>query len=301
MPRHSTIDFEALRYFLVSAESGKFGRAARTLGIETASLSRRIARIEDELGLTLFERGHDGIRLTEGGHAVLIHARRVLADLGALLATGNERALGAVGQIHLGMRLPSIGEPIQGLLAEWHVHYPNVDVIVHEMNERDIFTAIETRRLDLAFLTKHTLWPRAAGAPIYRERLLAALPRGHRLARQKRLRWNDLREELFLVQGWDESQTAREYYASFMGSGVRFGTHSASKQSVLGLVGAGFGITLVTQAQAQVGIPGVIFRHLLEDNASVEVQLVWAPENEDATAGRFVSFMRDLAASRRLL
>lgn len=62
----STIDFEALRYLIVSAEAGKLSRAACTLGIGTASLSRRLHRIEDELGLTLFERGHDGIRLTAG-------------------------------------------------------------------------------------------------------------------------------------------------------------------------------------------------------------------------------------------
>jgi len=297
----STIDFEALRYLLVAAEAGKLSRAARALGIETASLSRRLHRIEDELGLTLFERGHDGIRLTDGGQAITIHARRVLADLGALFTTGNARALGTVGQIHLGIRLPSVGEPIQSLLAAWHDRYPNVNVIVHEMNERDILTAIGERRLDLAFMMKHTLWPRAVAAPIYRERLLAALPKCHSLARQKRLGWKDLHEEVFLVQGWEESQMAREHYASFMGSGVRFATHSASKQSVLGLVGAGFGITLVTQAQAHVRIPGVVFRHILEENAEVEVQLAWVPENEDATVGRFVSFMREMSASRRLL
>jgi DNA-binding transcriptional LysR family regulator len=297
----STIDFEALRYLLISSEVGKLGRAAEVLGIETASLSRRLARVEDELGLTIFERGHDGIRLTAGGQVVIVHVRRLLANLDALLVIGHNRASGSIGQIRLGMRLPSVGEPIQSLLAAWRERYPNVDLIVHEMNERDMLTAIEERRLDLAFMTKHTLWPWAAGVAIYRERLLAALPKGHRLLRQKRLCWKDLCEEVFLVQGWDDSQTAREYYASFLGSGIRFGTHSASKQSVLGLVGAGFGMTLVTQAQAHVRIPGVVFRHILEDNASVEVQLVWAPENEDAAAGRFVTFMREMSASRGLL
>jgi DNA-binding transcriptional LysR family regulator len=297
----STIDFEALQYLLISSEFGTLSRAAESLGIETASLSRRLARVEDELGLTIFERGHGGIRLTAGGHAVIVHVRRLVGDLGALLTMGHNRALGIIGQIRLGMRLPSVGEPIQSLFAAWRERYPNVELIVHEMNERDILMAIEERRLDLALMTKHTLWPRAAGTPIYRERILVALPKGHALARQKRLSWEDLREEVFLVQGWEESQSAREYYASFMGSGVRFGTHSASKQSVLGLVGAGFGITLVTQAQAHVRIPGVVFRHILEDNANVEVQLVWVPENEEAAVGRFVTFMREMSVSRRLL
>ncbi len=215
--RRSTIDFEALRYLLTSSEVGKLGRAAEVLGIETASLSRRLARVEDELGLTIFERGHDGIRLTAGGQDVIVHVRRLLADLGALLVIGHNRALGNIGQIRLGMRLPPVGEPIQSLFAAWRERYPNVELTVHEMNERDILTAIEERRLDLAFMTKHTLWPWVAGAPIYRERLLAALPKGHRLLAESGFAGKDLREETFLVQGWDESQTAREYYRILYG------------------------------------------------------------------------------------
>ena len=299
--RGRTIDFDALRYLVAAAEAGKLSHAARTLGIRTASLSRRLHRIEDELGLTLFERGHDGIRLTVGGDAMMIHVRRILANFSILMSTGLSAGLGNVGRIRLGMRLPSVGEPIQGLLRGWRSNNPDVVMSVYEMNERDILTAIEERRLDLAFIAKHTLWPRAVSIPVYRERLLAALPKEHKLARRKTLTWKMIREDTFLVQGWEESQTARERYASLMGEGIRFVAHSASKQSVLGLVGAGFGITLVTQAQAHVRIPGVVFRHILEENAQVEVQLAWVPENEEVAVGRFVSFMREMSASRHLL
>lgn len=297
----STIDFEALRYLLVAAEVGTISRAARTLGIKTASLSRRLHRIEDELGLTLFERGHDGIRLTAGGEATMIHVRRILADFTALKVAGESAGLGNVGKVRLGIRIPTVGEPIQSLLKAWRSRYPGVELSIYEMNERDILTGIEERRLDLAFMTKHTLWPHAVGAAIYRERLLVALPKEHVLARRKTLTWEMIREDTFLVQGWEESQTAREYFASLMGSGIRFATHSASKQSVLGLVGAGYGITLATQSQAHVRIPGVVFRHILEDNAEVEVHLAWVPENEDAAVGCFVSYMREMSASRHLL
>ena len=103
------------------------------------------------------------------------------------------------------------------------------------------------------------------------------------------------------MQGWEESQTAREYYKSLLGNDVRFHSHAVSKQSILGLVSAGFGVTLVTQSQAHVRIPGVIFRRILEDNAAVEVHLAWAPENEDTLVGRFVAFMRELSASKLLV
>jgi DNA-binding transcriptional LysR family regulator len=299
--RNSTIDFESLRYLLVSSEIGKLGRAAEVLGVEASTLSRRLAQVEDELGVTLFERGHFGIRLTTAGKAVMVHVRRLLADLEAVKMSGHCNGSGNVGQIRLGVRMPPIGEPIQSLLSSWHERYPQVDFELHEMNERDILTALEERRLDVAFMTEHTLWPHAVAEPIYRERLLAALPTGHALAARKTLKWDLLRDETFLVQGWEESQTAREFFASLLGSGVRFRTHAASKQSILALVGAGFGVTLVTHSQSHVRFPSVVFRQILEDNARVTVDLVWVPESEAAVVGRFVAFMRDEARSRPLL
>jgi DNA-binding transcriptional LysR family regulator len=296
--RHSTIDFEALRYLLAAAEAGAISRAAKMLDIDTGSLSKRIQRIEDELGLTVFERGHEGVRPTVGGEAILIHARRVMAELSFLFAAGEQNAKGMVGRIRIGTRLPTAGQPIQSMLATWHKQFPEVELSVFELNDRDILTGIEERRLDVALMTQHTVWPRAVWEPMYHERLLVALPRDHPLGQRRTLTWDLLREETLLVQGWDESQAARELYASFLGSGAHYTAHAASKQSILGLVAAGFGITLVTEAQAHVKVPGVLYRPIFEKNAVIQVVLVWVRENENAVVGRFVSFMRQFARAR---
>jgi DNA-binding transcriptional LysR family regulator len=236
------------------------------------------AKTEDELGVTLFERRHFGIRLTNAGRAILVQVRRVLADLEAVWVAGRCNGSGEVGHIRLGVRMPPIGMPLQSLLEAWRIAHPKVALTIHEMNERDILVAVEERRLDVAFMTKHTLWPHAVAEPIYREPILAALPKEHRLAKMKKLAWDQLREETFLVQGWDESQTAREFYASFMGSGVRYQTHAASKQTIMALVGARFGVTLVSQSQAEVRFPNVAFKAIAEDNARLETELVWVPQ-----------------------
>jgi DNA-binding transcriptional LysR family regulator len=299
--RHSTIDFEALRYLLAAAETGALSRAAKLLAIDTGSLSKRIQRIEDELGLAIFERGHDGVRPTVGGEVILIHARRVIAEFGALMAASEQNAKGLVGRIRVGTRLPSVGQPVQSMLASWREQFPEVRLSMSELNERDILAGLEERRLDLALMTQHTLWPRAAWEPMYHERLLVAVPRDHALARRRTVNWDLLREETLLVQGWDDSQSAREFIASFLGSGAHYITHAASKQSVLGLVAAGFGITLVTEAQAHVKVPGVIYRSIYEKNAIIHVVLAWLPENESAVVGRFVSFMRQFARTKGLV
>ena len=107
--------------------------------------------------------------------------------------------------------------------------------------------------------------------------------------------------QTLLTQGWDYSHSARDFYASLLGDGVKFSSHPASKQSVMALVGAGFGITLAAQSQAEVVFPGVVYKPILEEDAWVQVELAWRPTSEDAAVGRFVAFMRDEARSRRLL
>jgi DNA-binding transcriptional LysR family regulator len=294
------MDIQDLTYLAASADAGNLSRAARILGINTSTISRRIARLEEELGLALFERGNSGVRLTAGGKAVLLRVRRALAELDAVKHSGTQNGSGGVGEIQLGVRLPPIGEPIASLLSSWRQRYPNVALTVSEMSDRDLAAALEERRLDVALMVSHAVWPHATSVPLYRDRLLAALPAEHPLAERPTVDWDALRDEIFLVQGWDESQVARELYASLLGSGVRFHSHAASKQSVFALVSAGFGITLATASQSEVAFPGVAYKAIEDPGASILVVLAWLPELEDATVGRFVAFLRDEARSRRL-
>jgi DNA-binding transcriptional LysR family regulator len=296
----SDMEIRDLMYLEASAAAGNFTRAAKSLGINTSTISRRVGRFEDELGLALFERGHGGVRLTSGGKAVLAHIQRALAELDAIRHAGDQNGNGIVGKVRLGVRMPPIGEPLCDLLSGWREKHPKVGLTISEMNEWEIQAAVQERRVDVALMTSHTLWPDAVTAPLYRERIVAAIPCEHPLAEQEALDWERLRKETFLVQGWDNSQSAQAFCASFMGCGVKFECHAASKQSVFALIAAGFGITLATASQAEVVFPGVVYRPIREDNAWVQVELVWCPEAEDPAIGRFVAFMRDEALSRRL-
>jgi DNA-binding transcriptional LysR family regulator len=294
------MDIRDLMYVEASSTAGNFTRAAKSLGINTSTISRRIGRFEDELGLALFERGHAGVRLTNGGKAVLPHIRRALAELDAVRHAGDQNGNGTVGEVRIAVRMPPLGDPLHGLLYGWREMHPGVVLTIAEMNEGEIQSSVRERRIDVALMTSHTLWPDAVTAPLYRERLVAAIPCEHPLSEQEALDWASLRKETLLVQGWDNSQSAREFYASFMGSGVRFHIHAASKQCVFALVGAGFGITLATRSQSEVVFPGVVYRPIREENAWVQIELVWCPDAEDPAVGRFVTFMRDEARSRRL-
>jgi DNA-binding transcriptional LysR family regulator len=294
------MDMVDLRYLSIAVETGNFSRAALSLNIKPSTISRRIARLEDELGVTIFERGSFGIRLTAAGREVMVPVRRTLDGFDRVLQVGKSSGAGMTGHVRLGVRMPPVGEPLQPLLAAWHNQHPDVVLTLHELNDNEISAALAERTLDAALVATHTLRRGANTIPVYRETLVAALPQGHSLASHESLTWSLLREQILLTQGWDDSHSARVFYASFLGEDVKFSSHPASKQSVMALVGAGFGITLATRSQSEVTFPGVVYKPILEDDAWLQVELAWLPSSEDAAVGRFVAFMRDEARSRRL-
>ncbi|MDT7953929.1 MAG: LysR family transcriptional regulator [Acetobacteraceae bacterium] len=294
------MEIRDLKYLAAAVTAGNFGRAAKSLGVETSTISRHIGRLEDELGLALFERANTGVHLTPGGKAVMVHVNRALAEFEAVGRSASRNGTGHAGEIRLGVRMPPVGEPLGSLLARWHVRHPNVVLTIVEMNEPSMAMALENRHLDVGIVTSFTPCANSEALPLYRERLTAALPVNHALAERDAVEWDDLRDETILIQEWDDSQATRELYSSLLGQSVRFSAHPASKQSVFALVAAGFGVTLATASQAEVTVPGVIFRPIAEANACLQIELVWRPELEDAAVGRFVAYLRDETQSRRL-
>jgi DNA-binding transcriptional LysR family regulator len=305
-PVHATEPLAAMKmrdldYVMAAAAAGNLTGAARSLGISTSTVSRRISRIEDELGLAVFERGHKGVRLTTGGRAVLLHARRAAAELEAFRLAAQRNGTGAVGEVRLGLRMVPISQPMLDLLAGWRQSCADVLLTISEMNERDLAIALDERRVDAALAPAWVVSRRAAALPVYRERLFAALPGRHALAGRERVTWPAFAGETVLVQGWDESQAERDFVAPLIGAEANLRSHAASKLSILALVAAGFGVTIVAQSQAEAGFPGVAFLQIDEPDALLQVDLAWMPEAEEPALGRFVAFIRDAARSRGLV
>jgi DNA-binding transcriptional LysR family regulator len=290
----SAVELADLQFVAASADAGNFAAAAKTLGLYPSTVSRRVSRFEDELGLTLFERGQFGVRLTAGGRAVMVHIRRALGDIDAVRRSGQCNARGEVGQIRLGVRMPPVDPVIRDLLSEWHQVHPTVDLSLLEMNEREMSVALEERWLDAALVPRHILWPRAVSVPIYRERLYAAIPVSHVLTSAEAVKWSDLRSEAILLDDCSSSAL----FLTLLGDGGSRCTHAASKQSVLVLVSAGFGVMLTAESHTHVPCPGVVFKRIEEANAWMDIDLAWVPRSEEAALGRFVAFMRDAARSR---
>ena len=280
------------------ADHGSFAAAAERLGVSASTLTRSISTLEDNLGLTLFERSSRGVALTAAAAPVLAETKRMLASLEAVTQAAGSAARGTAGDLRLGVRSPPLGEPLRGMLARWRQDHPDVRLIVHELPDLELFSELVARRIDVALIPSFAPWPQIVMEPLYHERMVAAVPQDPTLAGRDMLKWTDFYGETIYVQDWTQSHAMREFYASMMGVGMPLHPISASKQTVFSLVASGFGVTLAQQSQAEASFPGVAFQKVDETNARVEFSLAWSPQSECAVIGRFLASMRASAADK---
>lgn len=293
------MNITGLKYLLAVADAGSFAAAARSFNLHVSTLSRHVFALENELGVTVFERKHSGVRLTSSGQAVLIYVRQALADLDVLAKIGRSGGRGQYGHINLGVRLPPLGEPLRGLLSRWHHFHPDVELSLSELSDNDLCDAVRDRHLDVAVIPEPALRLDIASEPLFDEHLFAVVPLLHPIFEDGRTSFGRLRRETVLVQDWPHSHVTRSFYGSLFGHSAHFTSHFASKHSLFALVAAGFGITLATESQAKMSFPGVAFVPISDENAVVRIALAWMPQSEDPAVGRFIAFVRDEARSLR--
>ncbi len=276
---------------VVCVRVGTLGGAARSLKVSPSTLSRRVARLEDQLGLALLERGRFGVKLTAAGRAIIPHAELALRELEAIRRTGLERGRGEVGTVHLGLRFPPASEPITSMLRAWHERYPSVALSIVEGFDDDLERALGQREIDVILTIASAAPDRAATQSLHQEPLLAVLPERHRLSGNELVLWQDIPPETVLVP----DETFRTLISNHLGGDSLVQLHRVSVQSLVALVAMGFGVTIVPTGQACTSVAGVVFKSI-EPTVTVDIALAWLPELEDATVGRFIAFMRDAAA-----
>ncbi|WP_181407547.1 LysR family transcriptional regulator [Nocardioides sambongensis] len=157
--RESRLQVRDLRAIVAVAEHASFARAADALWISRASMSEQVKRVEQVLGVRLFERTTRSVRPTPAGRIFVDHAVRVLAELDGL--TDAVRAAGELtrGRIRLGLPAGVVNQRFWHALSSFHRDHPAVELVFTETSVDDLVRAVAARELDLSV----TAWP--AGAP----------------------------------------------------------------------------------------------------------------------------------------
>ena len=239
-----------LEYLVAVAEELHFGRAAARCHASQPALSGQLRKLEDRLGVRIFERTKRSVRLTEIGSQILARARAVLREVDAMEELALAQRDPLVGSCSLGMP-PTIGPYLTPLLLRAVKHYlPGLRLELAEDFTDHLEAQLVEGTLDMAILATRPTRTTLSEIQLYEEPFWVALPSGHALTAEESVDLAEIapRELLLLSDGHclrDQVYAACNLgqYRSEEEPGPR--TQKTSLSTILSLVGAGEGVTLV--------------------------------------------------------
>lgn len=245
------MDLRQLGYFVAVAEEGTMTRAAARCQVAQPSLSQQIMNLEDELGQALFVRHARRAELTEAGRVAYEQARGVLSQAEELKEAFARRRDLSEGSVTLGV-IPTIGPYLlPGTLKAFTRAYPGISIHIREGRTSELIAMLAAGDIELAIASDVEARERKrAGLTVhelFREALLLALPRGHRLAKGRRslpLEALPTEEIILLSEGHCLAEQVLTICRMNRGeSRIECG----QLESLLALVAAGLGIAFVPE------------------------------------------------------
>jgi DNA-binding transcriptional LysR family regulator len=282
----SPLDLRLLTSFVVVAEELNFTRAAKRLHMTQPPLSLQIKQLEAQLQTLLFERSHQGVRLTAAGEALLVEADKLFAQerrarqLVSRVGRGEEG-----GQIGIGFTAVASLGFVPGLLRRFDACVPGVFYALKEMNSSAQLSALLRSELDVALVRPPVLDPRLQGQRLFSEPQVLAVPAGHPLAQRSRVRVEHLHGEVLVAY----ERRAGPYVHALATRWLA--DHSVVPQrhhevvhhnALMAVVMAGLGVALIPASAAMRAIDGVVFKRFT--GAAAPAIELWIARRKDSSS-----------------
>jgi DNA-binding transcriptional LysR family regulator len=292
-------DLSQLRCFVTVAEELHFGRAAARLNMTQPPLSRQIQVLEHIVEATLLDRTSRSVRLTPAGRSFLPEAKRILKLAESASQVARRIAMGKTGSIKIGFTAAAAYGFLPELIAACRLRLPEVDLSLKEMVSGDQLEALASGQIDAGLLRPPIARAGFASVRVVAERLLVAVPDGHRFAAATSLNPRDLDDQPFVMYSPYESRYFYELLVTqFTRAEIlpRYVQHLSQIHSILAMVRAGLGLAVVPEAAASLNFSGVQLRPLrLRAPAPVELFLVWRRDDENPLLPSLIDIAGGLA------
>jgi DNA-binding transcriptional LysR family regulator len=293
------MDLRQLEYVVAVAEERSFTRAAARCHVVQSALSAQVARLERELGVTLFHRTSRSVRLAPAGELLLPHARALLRGAEVARAVLDEFAGVVTGRLRLGLvGTAGSGVPLleQTLLA-FHKRHPAVEIAVQDSGSRHMAEQVRTGELDLAVvgLAADQVPPGVVHHLLADEPLVAVVPRTHPMAGAGHAPLAGLAAAGPFVEMRAESGLRLQVDAAFERARVQrtVAFELGSSDAVVRFAGLGFGAALVPASAAE-GVADVAVLTVGDPAARHPIGLVHrAPEPSTPSARAFLTLLRE--------
>jgi DNA-binding transcriptional LysR family regulator len=290
------LDPASLQAFVTIADEGQFVRAADALGCTQSVVSKRLRRLEDQLGTRLLKRNkRSKVELTQEGIQFLQPAKHMLDELGRVEEAGRRIALGELGSLRIGYVLSTV---MTGLLPMLIRHFrqrlPELEIVPTAMETPEQLSALGKGRLDIALVRPRPSYPVGARAKtIHSENVLLAIPGDSPFAQASQLRCADLAGSRFIVPQFHEEVGLIDVISSIARTG-RFNPPPVIKTSdfvtTAGLVAAGMGVAPVPASLRALTLEGLIYMPITDLSSAMTLVLIEAPHLPPSIRDAIASF-----------
>jgi DNA-binding transcriptional LysR family regulator len=246
--------------------------------------------------MVMFERSSGGVRATPVGKDFVRAARSVLEQMDALAAIARSSGRGETGRLTIGFYTSLSAGNLRATLLDYAQRLPQIEVDMMERSRTRLVTALRNGDLDIAIVTGETSLLDSKAMPLWSERVVIALPEGHRLVASESITWTDLKGETLLLNRHDPGDEFQDLVVAKLASPEdrpKILRVEVSRGSLKNLVGAGFGVSLMTEACIGVDVPGLIFRDVRDGAGSsrLDYSAHWRRDSDNPALARFLKLL----------
>jgi DNA-binding transcriptional LysR family regulator len=276
-----TIDLGELHSFATLAEQLHFGRAAELLHISQPALSKQIRRMEEKLGGDLLTRHNGRVALTAAGKVLEERARQMLRESENTEELLRLAVRGEAGLLRVGFGIASLASGLPALLVRFRGRYPHVHIAMRDMATCDQIEALARGEIDVGFVRLPVTRTGLGSLPVLHERLVAAVAPPARYNPAKGLA--SLRGQPFVVISRATSNSFHDHVLAtcrVAGFTPRIVQEANELFTVLNLVRAGIGVSLVPSSARLMHVPQVKLVETRVREAAWTIGLAWNSEHK---------------------
>lgn len=297
------LTFRQFQQFLAVADTMNFRRAAERLNMAQPPLTAAVRQMEEELGVRLFERTNRITGLTQAGEVFREEARRAISQAERTIALTRRAGQGSIGTLRVGFVASAVRQLVPQIVARFRQTHPLVVLELEEATTARQVAAILTDRMDVGIVAL-PLPPDAEGLVsanvLIESRLIAALPAAHplALANTEPLTLAALANEAWVLFPSGEGPGL---YGTILrscaeaGFSPRVGQRAVQMETIIGLVAAGLGVSVVPKLFRSFPRDGVVYRDIQGGGTPItyRVGLAWQSGPTSAHLSAFLDCMRE--------
>ena len=291
------MELRHVRYFVAVAETLNFRQAGKQLHVSQPSLSVQIKQLEDELGVALFRRSKRRVEITRAGEVFLSAAREILLRLQQASAAALHAESGEAGTIRLAFIPTASLQILPRLLDKIRSTVPLVNVELREGAENLQIAGLRSGTFDVCIGHLSRTYDQIENMLLTRERVVVALPKGHRAARKKFVGLRDLKGELLIMPSNDLLPSIHQMIAAaFLKNHMPLDRYQMAEhfQTGINLTKARVGYMFLPSSAKGFVPDGVVLRTPGFSIGPLETFALWSRGNVDPLVHRVISLLRQI-------